>query len=96
MVCINTITFYCSLVQWLKHSRKEYCELCKHRFAFTPSKYVLLLFFQNFVFSLGTDEVITFSFSMIDPNLCFNFYILVSIAVLMHIIADCVNCLSNG
>lgn len=27
-----------SLVQWLKHSRKEYCELCKHRFAFTPSK----------------------------------------------------------
>lgn len=28
-----------SLVQWLKHSRKEYCELCKHRFAFTPSKY---------------------------------------------------------
>lgn len=29
----------CSLVQWLKHSRKEYCELCKHRFAFTPSKY---------------------------------------------------------
>uniref|UniRef100_A0A3B3DFF2 RING-type E3 ubiquitin transferase n=1 Tax=Oryzias melastigma TaxID=30732 RepID=A0A3B3DFF2_ORYME len=24
------------LVQWLKHSRKEYCELCKHRFAFTP------------------------------------------------------------
>lgn len=31
--------FY-SLVQWLKHSRKEYCELCKHRFAFTPSKYM--------------------------------------------------------
>lgn len=29
----------CSLVQWLKHSRKEYCELCKHRFAFTPSEY---------------------------------------------------------
>lgn len=27
-----------SLLQWLKHSRKEYCELCKHRFAFTPSK----------------------------------------------------------
>lgn len=28
-----------SLLQWLKHSRKEYCELCQHRFAFTPSKY---------------------------------------------------------
>lgn len=42
------ITFCCSLVQWLKHSRKEYCELCKHRFAFTPSKCILLfLFFQN-------------------------------------------------
>eukprot|EP00058_Branchiostoma_floridae_P019098 XP_002604587.1 hypothetical protein BRAFLDRAFT_92810 [Branchiostoma floridae] len=26
---------YC-LIQWLKHSKKEYCELCKHRFAFTP------------------------------------------------------------
>uniref|UniRef100_A0A673AZZ6 RING-type E3 ubiquitin transferase n=1 Tax=Sphaeramia orbicularis TaxID=375764 RepID=A0A673AZZ6_9TELE len=25
-----------SLLQWLKHSRKEYCELCKYRFAFTP------------------------------------------------------------
>ncbi|WAR12066.1 MARH6-like protein [Mya arenaria] len=24
------------LVQWLKYSRKEFCELCKHRFAFTP------------------------------------------------------------
>ncbi|CAG14102.1 unnamed protein product, partial [Tetraodon nigroviridis] len=28
------------LLQWLKHSRKEYCELCQHRFAFTPSKYL--------------------------------------------------------
>eukprot|EP00058_Branchiostoma_floridae_P026802 XP_002612293.1 hypothetical protein BRAFLDRAFT_80099 [Branchiostoma floridae] len=27
---------YC-LIQWLKHSKKEYCELCKHRFAFTPT-----------------------------------------------------------
>lgn len=32
------VCFFPSLVQWLKHSRKEYCELCKHRFAFTPSK----------------------------------------------------------
>uniref|UniRef100_A0A8C2S5C2 RING-type E3 ubiquitin transferase n=1 Tax=Capra hircus TaxID=9925 RepID=A0A8C2S5C2_CAPHI len=32
------------LVQWLKHSRKEYCELCKHRFAFTPSRIYKCLF----------------------------------------------------
>lgn len=31
-----------SLLQWLKHSRKEYCELCKHRFAFTPSKVLVV------------------------------------------------------
>ena len=36
-----------SLVQWLKYSRKEYCELCKHRFSFTPSKWVYSL--HNFV-----------------------------------------------
>ncbi|XP_076293390.1 membrane-associated ring finger (C3HC4) 6 [Lasioglossum baleicum] len=24
------------LVQWLRYSRKEYCELCGHRFSFTP------------------------------------------------------------
>uniref|UniRef100_A0AAZ3QUY2 E3 ubiquitin-protein ligase MARCHF6 n=1 Tax=Oncorhynchus tshawytscha TaxID=74940 RepID=A0AAZ3QUY2_ONCTS len=40
-VCTGSIKFIHQecLVQWLKHSRKEYCELCKHRFAFTPSKY---------------------------------------------------------
>ena len=41
--CLNHLfifgEFSFSLVQWLKYSRKEYCELCKHRFAFTPSKY---------------------------------------------------------
>jgi hypothetical protein len=26
------------LVQWLKYSKKEYCELCKHKFSFAPSK----------------------------------------------------------
>uniref|UniRef100_A0A8C9RYV1 RING-type E3 ubiquitin transferase n=1 Tax=Scleropages formosus TaxID=113540 RepID=A0A8C9RYV1_SCLFO len=38
-VCTGSIKFIHQecLVQWLKHSRKEYCELCKHRFAFTPS-----------------------------------------------------------
>ncbi|KAK9527832.1 hypothetical protein VZT92_014357 [Zoarces viviparus] len=37
-VCTGSIKFIHQecLVQWLKHSRKEYCELCKHRFAFTP------------------------------------------------------------
>jgi len=48
-VCVMFITglmqelmllFLCtSLVQWLKYSKKEYCELCKHRYIFTPSKY---------------------------------------------------------
>uniref|UniRef100_A0A673ZZD9 E3 ubiquitin-protein ligase MARCHF6 n=1 Tax=Salmo trutta TaxID=8032 RepID=A0A673ZZD9_SALTR len=38
-VCTGSIKFIHQecLVQWLKHSRKEYCELCKHRFAFTPN-----------------------------------------------------------
>ncbi|KAJ8376583.1 hypothetical protein SKAU_G00071630 [Synaphobranchus kaupii] len=33
-VCTGSIKFIHQecLVQWLKHSRKEYCELCKHRF----------------------------------------------------------------
>ncbi|CAC5415073.1 MARCH6 [Mytilus coruscus] len=37
-VCTGSIKFVHQecLVQWLKYSRKEYCELCKHRFAFTP------------------------------------------------------------
>ncbi|KAI4809852.1 hypothetical protein KUCAC02_018710 [Chaenocephalus aceratus] len=37
-VCTGSIKFIHQecLLQWLKHSRKEYCELCKHRFAFTP------------------------------------------------------------
>ncbi|XP_064599110.1 E3 ubiquitin-protein ligase MARCHF6-like [Liolophura sinensis] len=37
-VCTGSIRYIHQdcLVQWLKYSRKEYCELCKHRFAFTP------------------------------------------------------------
>ncbi|XP_076112948.1 E3 ubiquitin-protein ligase MARCHF6-like [Mytilus galloprovincialis] len=37
-VCTGSIKFVHQecLVQWLKYSRKEYCELCKHRYAFTP------------------------------------------------------------
>uniref|UniRef100_A0A8D0FUT2 E3 ubiquitin-protein ligase MARCHF6 n=1 Tax=Strix occidentalis caurina TaxID=311401 RepID=A0A8D0FUT2_STROC len=54
-VCTGSIKFIHQecLVQWLKHSRKEYCELCKHRFAFTPSKYVLLGFFLEFLLFLS-------------------------------------------
>ena len=31
-------SFLCQecLVQWLKYSKKEFCELCKHRYSFTP------------------------------------------------------------
>uniref|UniRef100_A0A671MQ22 RING-type E3 ubiquitin transferase n=1 Tax=Sinocyclocheilus anshuiensis TaxID=1608454 RepID=A0A671MQ22_9TELE len=50
-----------SLVQWLKHSRKEYCELCKHRFAFTPiyspdmpSRLPVQDIFAGLVTSIGT------------------------------------------
>ncbi|KAH9515679.1 E3 ubiquitin-protein ligase march6 [Bulinus truncatus] len=37
-VCTGSIKYVHQdcLVQWLKYSRKEYCELCKHRFSFTP------------------------------------------------------------
>ncbi|XP_068604928.1 E3 ubiquitin-protein ligase MARCHF6-like [Brachionichthys hirsutus] len=37
-VCTGSIKFVHQdcLLQWLKHSRKEYCELCTHRFAFAP------------------------------------------------------------
>ena len=43
MICIQVVTVLsmwsvCSLVQWLKYSKKEYCELCKHRYIFTPSE----------------------------------------------------------
>ncbi|XP_018121617.1 E3 ubiquitin-protein ligase MARCH6 isoform X2 [Xenopus laevis] len=45
-VCTGSIKFIHQecLVLWLKHSRKEYCELCKHRFAFTPSRIYKCLF----------------------------------------------------
>ncbi|XP_074644624.1 E3 ubiquitin-protein ligase MARCHF6-like isoform X2 [Tubulanus polymorphus] len=37
-VCTGSIKYIHQdcLVQWLRYSRKEYCELCKHPFAFTP------------------------------------------------------------
>lgn len=40
-VCTGSIKYIHQdcLVQWLRYSRKEYCELCNHRFSFTPSKY---------------------------------------------------------
>ncbi|XP_051825809.1 E3 ubiquitin-protein ligase MARCHF6 [Antechinus flavipes] len=57
----NAFTICWSLVQWLKHSRKEYCELCKHRFAFTPiyspdmpSRLPIQDIFAGLVTSIGT------------------------------------------
>lgn len=37
-VCTGSIKYIHQecLVQWLKYSKKEYCELCKHRYTFTP------------------------------------------------------------
>ncbi|XP_068697497.1 E3 ubiquitin-protein ligase MARCHF6-like isoform X2 [Montipora foliosa] len=37
-ICTGSIKFIHQdcLVQWLKHSKKEYCELCNHHFAFKP------------------------------------------------------------
>ncbi|XP_071816977.1 E3 ubiquitin-protein ligase MARCHF6-like [Apostichopus japonicus] len=37
-ICTGSIRYIHQecLVQWLKHSKKEYCELCMHRFTFTP------------------------------------------------------------
>uniref|UniRef100_A0A8C5CK19 RING-type E3 ubiquitin transferase n=1 Tax=Gadus morhua TaxID=8049 RepID=A0A8C5CK19_GADMO len=45
-VCTGSIKFIHQecLLLWLKHSQKEYCELCKHRFAFTPSRIYKCLF----------------------------------------------------
>uniref|UniRef100_A0A8C6TUV2 E3 ubiquitin-protein ligase MARCHF6 n=1 Tax=Neogobius melanostomus TaxID=47308 RepID=A0A8C6TUV2_9GOBI len=52
-VCTGSIKFIHQecLLQWLKHSRKEYCELCKHRFAFTPSKTCLLIVYKVVLWS---------------------------------------------
>ncbi|KAK2554679.1 E3 ubiquitin-protein ligase MARCHF6 [Acropora cervicornis] len=37
-ICTGSIKFIHQdcLVQWLKHSKKEYCELCNHHFSFKP------------------------------------------------------------
>jgi E3 ubiquitin-protein ligase MARCH6 len=37
-ICTGSIKFIHQecLVQWMRYSRKEYCELCGHRFSFTP------------------------------------------------------------
>uniref|UniRef100_A0A3B3U2W5 E3 ubiquitin-protein ligase MARCHF6 n=1 Tax=Poecilia latipinna TaxID=48699 RepID=A0A3B3U2W5_9TELE len=62
-VCTGSIKFIHQecLLQWLKHSRKEYCELCKHRFAFTPiyspdmpSRLPIQDIFAGLVTSIGT------------------------------------------
>lgn len=37
-ICTGSIKFIHQecLLQWMRYSRKEYCELCGHRFSFTP------------------------------------------------------------
>ena len=39
-ICTGSIKYIHQecLIQWLRYSRKEYCELCNHRFSFTPSE----------------------------------------------------------
>ena len=39
-ICTGSIKYIHQdcLLQWLKYSKKEFCELCNHRFSFTPSK----------------------------------------------------------
>ena len=39
-ICTGSIKFIHQerLLQWLRYSKKEFCELCNHRFSFTPSK----------------------------------------------------------
>uniref|UniRef100_A0A8C8IQK0 E3 ubiquitin-protein ligase MARCHF6 n=1 Tax=Oncorhynchus tshawytscha TaxID=74940 RepID=A0A8C8IQK0_ONCTS len=48
-VCTGSIKFIHQecLVQWLKHSRKEYCELCKHRFICFLRTFFLFLLLPN-------------------------------------------------
>ncbi|CAN9503334.1 unnamed protein product [Ophioblennius macclurei] len=62
-VCTGTIKFVHQecLLLWLKHSRKEYCEVCSHRFAFTPiyspdmpSRLPVQYIFVGLVISIGT------------------------------------------
>ncbi|XP_012505471.1 PREDICTED: E3 ubiquitin-protein ligase MARCH6 [Propithecus coquereli] len=64
-VCTGSIKFIHQecLVQWLKHSRKEYCELCKHRFAFTPSK-----FFRSFhcIFLVITSQLLNYMYFFLN------------------------------
>ncbi len=40
-VCTGSIKYIHQdcLLLWLKYSKKEYCELCKHKFSFAPSMY---------------------------------------------------------
>ena len=37
-ICTGSIKFIHQdcLLQWLRYSKKEFCELCSHRFSFTP------------------------------------------------------------
>ncbi|XP_067109319.1 E3 ubiquitin-protein ligase MARCHF6-like isoform X1 [Osmerus mordax] len=73
-VCTGSIKFIHQecLVQWLKHSRKEYCELCTHRFAFTPiyspdmpSRLPVQDIFAGLVTSVGTAVRYWFHYTLV-------------------------------
>ena len=46
-ICTGSIKFIHQecLLQWLRYSKKEFCELCTHRFSFTPSKNSITLIY---------------------------------------------------
>ena len=52
-ICTGSIKFIHQecLLQWLRYSKKEFCELCNHRFSFTPSMCDLFFFTQVIVSS---------------------------------------------
>ncbi len=42
-ICTGSIKYIHQecLLQWLRYSKKEFCELCNHRFSFTPSEFIV-------------------------------------------------------
>ena len=49
-VCTGSIKYIHQecLLEWLKYSKKEYCELCKHKYTFQPSEFSILFFTSSF------------------------------------------------
>uniref|UniRef100_A0A287CRP0 E3 ubiquitin-protein ligase MARCHF6 n=1 Tax=Ictidomys tridecemlineatus TaxID=43179 RepID=A0A287CRP0_ICTTR len=76
-VCTGSIKFIHQecLVQWLKHSQKEYCELCKHRFFYSsPCWETVLCGFLTFLHirRRGKDNLLSWNiFSRIFADVFF-------------------------